>query len=167
MNITVIKKENNTKKAPVISREKNAWFTKTMDNVSATQVAQLWGNWVGNDYYGNQYSNMNSKEKLIAILEDGTEVECLTNFYEAQTMQSGYWVGGNSGTRGTKSLPANWIEIRYIKSQYTSPQKGHGGSSWETWTGNICIAKHNADKTATVFKIPSSIYRRGEHVELH
>ena len=167
MNITVIKKENNTKKAPMSTRETNAWFTKTTDNVNVAQVAQAWSTWIGNDYYGNQYSNMNSEERLVAILEDGTEVECLVNYYEAQTMQFGYWVGGNKGTRGTKVLPPNWVEIRYIKHQYTSQQKGHGGGSWETWTGNIRIAKRNADKTATVFKIPSAIYRKGEHVELH
>ena len=167
MEITVIKKEITGKKAAVTSQEKNAWFTKTVDNVAATQVAKLWENWIGNDYYGNQYSNMNSEERLVAILEDGSEVECLIYYYEAQTMQFGYWVGGNKGTRGAKVLPPNWVEIRYIKHQYTSPQKGHGGGTWETWTGNIRIAKRNADKTATVFKIPSSIYRKGEHVELH
>lgn len=158
MEITVIKKS----KEHAVSNGNNPWFHQTHDNVGYHQLNEIWGKWEGEDSYGYQYSNMSHWEYLVATLDDGTEVQCLTKDFAAAGGAMGYYWAAVEKMVGTKTLPSNWQKIEYRKSRYTSDSYMGNGETARAWTGTIVVARRNTDNTATVFPIPTTIWSKGK-----
>lgn len=122
-----------------IIKKQTELFNTINDDVPVTAIERCWHNYPAYvDHYPQ--GELDKQDLLIAILDDGTEVECQYKYNNFCT--DAYVRSPTCETRGSFELPSNWQTIRMSSFSAGRYQSG-------------VIARKNKDgKSATTFPFP-------------